>query len=150
MTEPSPEEPVHILLVEDNPGDVRLTKEAFNSIDDDVEFHVVADGESAVTYVQQYLSNGGDSPPEIILLDLNLPRIDGFGVLDFLNEEFEAAPPPVLILSSSEAEADIEKSYSKGCNAYLTKPDDIGEYASMAQAIKGFWLDAARTPVSPA
>lgn len=147
MSESSPDEPIHILLVEDNPGDVRLTQEAFDSIDREVAFHVVTDGEAAVKYVQHHLPNDTAPRPHIILLDLNLPRVDGFGVLEILEEELETPSPPVLVLSGSAAADDIEKSYRKGCNAYLTKPDDMGEYATMAHSIEDFWLDLVRTPL---
>lgn len=147
MSASSPDEAIHILLVEDNPGDVRLTQEAFDSIDREVVFHVVTDGEAAVKYVQHHLPDDTAPRPDIILLDLNLPRVDGFGVLEILTEELESPSPPVLVLSGSAAADDIEKSYRKGCNAYLTKPDDMGEYATMARSIEDFWLDLVRTPL---
>ena len=148
MTNASSSEAVHILLVEDNPGDVRLTQEAFRSIERDVEFHIVTDGEEAVKYARQHLQPDAESRPDLILLDLNLPRVDGFGVLEMLDEELDAPPPPVLILSSSDARGDIEQSYEKGCNAYLTKPDDMGTYARLAASIKEFWVEQVRPPVS--
>lgn len=86
MTDSTSAEPIHILLAEDNPGDVRLTQEAFHSIGRDVEFHVVTDGAAAVQYAQRHLQSDGESRPDLILLDLNLPRVDGFGVLEMLNE----------------------------------------------------------------
>ena len=148
MSDSTSAEPVHILLVEDNPGDVRLTQEAFRSIDRDVEFHVVTDGEAAVKYAHRHLRPDAESRPDLILLDLNLPRVDGFGVLDMLNDELEAPPPPVLILSSSGATGDVERSYEKGCNAYLTKPDEMGDYARLAESIKEFWVDQVQPPVT--
>ena len=144
MTDATSTESIHILLVEDNPGDVRLTQEAFRSIGGDVEFHVVTDGEAAAKYAQQHLKPDAESRPDLILLDLNLPRVDGFGVLDMLDEELDAPPPPVLILSSSASKSDIERSYEKGCNAYLTKPDDMDDYVRLAESIKEFWLDRVR------
>lgn len=146
MTESSPDGAVHILLVEDNPGDIRLTQEAFNSIEREIEFHVVRNGEAAVKYAHHHLTDESDSRPDFILLDLNLPRIDGFGVLEILNQELESPPPPVLILSGSTAADDIHSCYSKGCNAYLTKPDDMDEFATMARSITDFWLDWVRSP----
>lgn len=146
MTDSCSDEPVHILLVEDNPGDVRLIQEAFKSIERNVEFHVVTDGEAAIKYAQLHLMGGTNPRPDIILLDLNLPRVDGFGVLEILHERLDSPPPPVLVLSSSTNPEDINRSYEKGCNAYLTKPDDIGELASLAHSIKDFWLDIVRPP----
>lgn len=146
MAVPSTNTPIDVLLVEDNPGDVRLTQEAFNSLEREVNFHVVTDGEEAVKYVQLRLRDGTTPNPDVILLDLNLPRIDGFGVLDLLEEELDDLSPPVLILSSSDNREDIARSYEKGCNAYLTKPDDMGEFASIAQSIQNFWIDIVRHP----
>lgn len=148
MSDATSDDPLHILLVEDNPGDVRLTKEAFRSIERDVEFHVVTDGRAAIQYAHGHLRPDAESRPDLILLDLNLPRIDGFDVLDTLEEDIDAPPPPVLILSSSTAEGDIERSYEKGCSAYLTKPDDVGNYAKLAQSIKDFWCDWVQPPVA--
>lgn len=142
----SSSESIDILLVEDNPGDVRLTQEAFDSLEREVDFHVVTDGEEAVRYVQLRLCDDSIPNPDLILLDLNLPRIDGFTVLDLLDEELEDVPPPVLILSSSNDSEDIARSYRKGCNAYLTKPDDMREFASIAQSIQKFWIDIVRHP----
>lgn len=146
MTYSSSQEPIHVLHVEDNPGDVRLTQEAFNSLEREVNFHVVTDGEEAVKYVQLHLRDDATSKPDLILLDLNLPRIDGFTVLELLEEELDDLSPPVIILSSSDNSEDIAKSYQKGCNAYLTKPDDMGEFASIAQSIQDFWIDMVRHP----
>lgn len=148
MAEPTSGGPIHILLVEDNPGDVRLTQEAFRSVGHDVEFHVVTNGGAAVQYVHRHLRAGGESRPDLILLDLNLPRVDGFGVLEMLNKELDTPPPPVLILSSSARKEDINRSYEKGCNAYLTKPDDMDTYARLAESIKEFWFEWVRPPVA--
>lgn len=148
MSDATSDEPVHILLVEDNPGDVRLTREAFRSIARDVEFHVATDGESAVKYAQRHLRPGDGTRPDLVLLDLNLPRIDGFGVLDMLDGELDAPPPPVLILSSSTATRDVDRSYEKGCNAYLSKPTDMDTYAGLAESIEEFWFDRVQPPVA--
>ena len=147
MSDRAPEEPISILLVEDNPGDVRLTQEAFNSIDLEVEFQVARDGREAVQYIQQHLTAEPARSPDLILLDLNLPRVDGFEVLEYLNDEIDAPPPPVLVLSSSETADDIEQSYQKGSNAYLTKPDSMREFESMVESIKEFWFERVRHPL---
>lgn len=150
MADSSSTDPIDILLVEDNPGDVRLTQEAFESLEREVNFHVVTDGEEAVKYVQLRLLDDATPSPDLILLDLNLPRIDGFTVLELLEEELDDLSPPVLILSSSDNSEDIAKSYEKGCNAYLTKPDDMREFASIAQSIQDFWINIVRHPhISP-
>ncbi|WP_254525243.1 response regulator [Natrinema caseinilyticum] len=149
MSDATPEEPIDLLLVEDNPGDVRLTEEAFKSTDSEIEFHTISDGTEAAKYVHRLHSEGPEDGLDLVLLDLNLPRIDGFAVLEALDEEFDYPPPPVLILSSSETEEDIVKSYEKNANAYLTKPDGPMEFNSMAQAIEDFWIETARHPPAP-
>ena len=148
MSEATSDEPIHILLVEDNPGDVRLTQEGFRSIERDVEFHVVTDGKAAIQFAQQRLQPDAETRPDLILLDLNLPGVDGFDVLEMLDEDFDVPPPPVLILSSSAATGDIKRSYEKGCNAYLTKPDDMRNYTNLAQSIEDFWFEHARSAVA--
>ena len=147
MSDRAPGEPIDILLIEDNPGDVRLTQEAFNSIDLEVEFEVATDGRKAVQYIQRHLTDEPAHPLDLILLDLNLPGIDGFEVLEYLNDEIDAPPPPVLVLSSSETSDDIKQSYEKGSNAYLTKPDSMSEFEMMAESIKEFWFERVRHPL---
>ncbi|WP_254531740.1 response regulator [Natrinema gelatinilyticum] len=149
MSDTTPEEPIDLLLVEDNPGDVRLTEEAFKSTDSEIEFHTISDGAEAAKCVHRLHSEGSESDLDLVLLDLNLPQTNGFAVLDALDEEFDYPPPPVLILSSSETEEDIIKSYEKNANAYLTKPDGPMEFDSMAQAIEDFWIETARHPPAP-
>ncbi len=149
MPSHTPTEPVDILLVEDNPGDVRLTQEAFKSIDSEIEFHTVADGEEATRYFDVCGTDTERIDPDLVLLDLNLPRIDGFRILEILKEELDYPPPPILVLSSSETEADIVESYERAANAYLTKPDTPDEFDTLAQAIEDFWIDSARHPPAP-
>ncbi|ELY59090.1 response regulator [Natronolimnohabitans innermongolicus] len=149
MTAHTPSEPVDILLVEDNPGDVRLTKEAFKSIDSETEFHTVTDGEEATRYFDVCETDIEGTNPDLILLDLNLPRVDGFRILEILRSELDYPPPPILVLSSSETEEDITESYDRAANAYLTKPDTPDEFDSLAQAIEDFWIESARHPPAP-
>lgn len=149
MTSHKPIEPVDILLVEDNPGDIRLTQEAFKSIDSEIEFHTVTNGEEATRYFDVCETDNESTNPDLVLLDLNLPRVDGFDILEILGEQLEDPPPPVLVLSSSETEADIIKSYDRAANAYLTKPDDPEEFNTLAQAVEDFWIDLARHPPAP-
>lgn len=146
MSEPSADDRVTVLLVEDNPGDVRLTREAFRSIDLEVEFHVATDGEEAVKYVQRHRAEELDPTLDLILLDLNLPRIDGFHVLEYLERDADSPRPPVIVLSSSQTAEDVARSYEKGCNAYLTKPADVSELGSMAESIEKFWFDHVVLP----
>jgi len=118
MTSHTPTEPIDILLVEDNPGDVRLTREAFKTVDSDIEFHTVTDGKEATTYFDVCETDTASTDPDLVLLDLNLPRVDGLTVLETLENELDYPPPPILVLSSSETEADIVKSYDRAANAY--------------------------------
>ena len=146
MSSNTPDEPVDILLVEDNPGDVRLTREAFKSVDSEIRFHVLSDGKEATEYFHPHHEEMSNIHPDLVLLDLNLPCVDGFAVLEMLDEKLDYPPPPVLVLSSSEAKEDILKSYENAANAYLTKPNTIAEFDSMAQAIEDFWIDTVRHP----
>ncbi|TYT63375.1 response regulator [Natrialba swarupiae] len=139
---------MNILLVEDNPGDVRLTLEAFESTDSEIKFHTVTDGEEAAEYVDR--DDGAlEIHPDIILLDLNLPRVDGFTFLEHLKRDLDYPPPPVLVLSSSKTESDIRESYERAANAYLTKPRSPDEFDSLAQAIEDFWIESAQHPPAP-
>ncbi|WP_226040205.1 response regulator [Natrinema sp. DC36] len=149
MNSHTPNEPIDILLVEDNPGDVRLTREAFKAVDSDIEFHTVTDGKEATRYFDVGETSTVRTDPDLVLLDLNLPRVDGLTVLETLETELDSPPPPILVLSSSEAKADIVKSYDRAANAYLTKPDDPDEFDTLAQAIEDFWIDSARHPPAP-
>ena len=155
MSDHTPSEPVDILLVEDNPGDVRLTKEAFKSIETEVLFHTVTDGAAITEYFDLREADAGkeseteEPSPDLVLLDLNLPRMDGFGVLDLLRSELEYPPPPVLVLSGSAACEDVRESYDRAANAYLTKPDHPDEFVALAKAIEEFWLEAVQHPSTP-
>ena len=143
MNDHTPDEPVDVLLVEDNPGDVRLAQEAFRATESEISFQVIGDGKEAATYFRQ--PEDSEPCPDLVLLDLNLPRKDGLAVLEVVEEELDY-PPPVLVLSSSSAEADITASYASAANAYLTKPDAMPEFTSMAEAIERFWIDTAQQP----
>ncbi|WP_265112552.1 response regulator [Halosolutus halophilus] len=146
MTAHSPTEPIDILLVEDNPGDVRLTREAFKSTDSEIRFHTATDGDEALEHLHRCQRDDSRSCPDMILLDLNLPRVDGFTILEVLERDFEHPPPPVLVLSSSADEADIAGSYDRAANAYLTKPNTPSEFSSIARAVERFWIDSAQHP----
>lgn len=143
------DEPVNVLLVEDNPGDARLTKEAFKSVDSEIEFHTVTDGKDVEAFFGLGDAETSEVCPDLVLLDLNLPRVDGFAVLGLLQNELDFPPPPVLVLSSSRDADDIIESYDRAANAYLTKPDTPDEFDSMAQAIESFWIQAAQHPPAP-
>lgn len=136
-----------ILLVEDNPGDIRLTEEAFRESRIANTLHIVTDGIEAL----DFLHNRGeyaDAPrPDIILLDLNLPRMNGDEFLETLHEgSTDLSRIPIIVLTSSKAEEDIVKSYELQANAYMTKPVDPAEFIETIQSFKSFWLEVVRLP----
>ena len=149
MAEHTPDEPIHILLVEDNPGDVRLTQEAFESVDSEIVFHTITDGSETGKYFDIGDVSESDVSPDLVLLDLNLPRVDGFSVLRSLKNELDYPAPPILVLSGSSDESDIAESYDRAANAYLTKPRTPDEYESMARSIESFWLESVQHPPTP-
>lgn len=139
------EEPIEILLVEDNPGDVRLTEVAFEELDIPVELSVATDGNEAL----EFLSERRDEPlalPELVLLDLNLPRTGGFEFLEAIQDDAELARIPILVLTSSTACEDVVESYDLAANAYLTKPTDPNEYTDMVAVVADFWFRRAALP----
>lgn len=146
MDERSHGEPIEILLVEDNPGDVRLTEEAFDRGGVLNNLHVVKDGVEAMRYLRCEGEYEGSPQPDLILLDLNLPRKDGEEVLKDIDEDRELRRIPVVVLTSSEAEEDVVKSYELHANAYITKPVDIDQFIDVAQNLEAFWLSIVKLP----
>ncbi|WP_224448429.1 response regulator [Haloprofundus salilacus] len=145
-SEPRSAEPVDILLVEDNPGDIRLTKEAFKDGQIVNTLHVVEDGVEALDFLFQR-NDYADAPrPDLVLLDLNLPRKNGDEVLEELHENPDRRRIPVIVLTSSEAEMDVVKSYELCASGYLTKPVDPIEFIDMIQELERFWLSIMRLP----
>ncbi|WP_435146090.1 response regulator [Halobaculum sp. P14] len=135
-----PKEPADVLLVEDNPGDVRLTKEAFADGSIANTLHVVGDGVDALDFLNQ-LGGYADAPePSIVLLDLNLPRKDGDEVLEAVKADPELAHIPVVVLTSSSSREDVIASYERNANAYLTKPVDPDEFIETVEQFERFWL----------
>ncbi|RQG98654.1 response regulator [Natrarchaeobius oligotrophus] len=145
MSEPV-EEPIEILLVEDNPGDVRLTREAFKELSVDVELCVATDGKEALDLLSERRDVRPASVPDLVLLDLNLPRMDGFEFLRKIEEMPPFGQLPVLILTSSTASEDVLESYDLAANAYLTKPTGPDEYTSMVRSVVNFWFEHATLP----
>ena len=144
----SESEPVHILLVEDNPGDIRLTEEAFKEQNIKNELHVTTNGAKALDFLHR--RNGfEDAPrPDIILLDLNLPRMNGNEVLSRIREDEDELIKnvPVIVLTSSQAEEDVIQSYELQANAFLTKPVDPIEFIDTIRTFRAFWLEIVRLP----
>lgn len=137
---------IEILLVEDNPGDVRLTKEALRDGKILNNLNVVTDGVEAMAFLRRE-GDYADAPrPELILLDLNLPRKDGREVLAEIKRDEELKRIPVVILTSSAAEQDIIKSYNLHANCYVTKPVDLDQFIGVVKSIEHFWLKVVKLP----
>jgi CheY-like chemotaxis protein len=140
--------PANFLLVEDNPGDVRLTQEALKDHKVKNNLHVVTDGEEAMTFLRKQGKYKDAPRPDIILLDLNLPKKDGREVLAEIKSEPGLKTIPVVIISSSEAEQDIIKSYDLNANCYVTKPVNFDQFIKVVQSINEFWLTIVKLPGS--
>ncbi|QFU83819.1 response regulator [Natronorubrum aibiense] len=144
------EEPFELLLVEDNPGDIRLIQDAFDQLSIETTIHVTVDGNDALEFLSERYEREQAFVPDLILLDLNLPRMSGLEFLEAVQADSTFAPIPVLVVTSSAATEDILESYELAANAYLTKPTDPDEYAAMAEAVAAFWFQhAALPPLSP-
>ena len=139
---------VDILLVEDNPGDVRLTQEAFRDSKMQVRLNVVMDGEEALNYLYRRPPYENVTRPDIILLDLNIPKKDGREVLQEIKSDAVLRFLPVVVLTTSNAEQDIVKTYNLNVNAYINKPVDFERFFDIVQKIEDFWLMTAILPSS--
>ncbi len=137
---------VDILLAEDNPNDVEMTERAFQKGKFLNDVHVVNDGVEALAYLRQEGEYDGVSRPDIILLDLEMPRKDGLEVLEELESDQELSKIPVVVLTSSEAERDVVDSYKHNANAYLTKPVGYKEFQDIVRQIESFWFDVVKLP----
>lgn len=140
--------PVDILLVEDNPGDVRLTQEAFRDARIEVRLSVVMDGEEALNYLYRRGQYADVTRPDIILLDLNIPKKDGREVLQEIKRDDSLRFVPVVVLTTSNAEQDIVRTYNLNVNAYINKPVDFDRFFEIVQKIEEFWLMTAILPSS--
>jgi len=138
--------PVNILLIEDNPGDVRLTQEAFKEAGIDVHLDVAMDGLKAIQMLRKTPPYEDQNIPDLILLDLNLPKLDGREVLEKIKSDSKLKMIPVVILSTSNAEQDILNSYNLHVNCYLNKPVDFDSFYEMIKKIEDFWLRTAVLP----
>ena len=138
--------PIEVLLVEDNPGDVRLTQEAFHEANLYVRLHVASDGVEAMDFLRHEGIHANAPRPDIILLDLNLPKMDGREVLERIKKDESLKTIPTVILTTSEAETDIVKSYQLQANCYLTKPIMLEAFESLVKSINEFWMTKVRLP----
>lgn len=150
MTEEPPihVRPIDILLVEDNPGDIRLTRECLKEAKVRNTLHVVNNGEEALDYLHQRERFAGASRPDLILLDLNMPRMDGREFLARFKREDSFKRIPVVVLTISKAEEDILKSYDLHANCYIVKPIDFDQFFKVVRSIEDFWLTVVRLPQS--
>jgi len=137
---------MNVLLVEDSPGDVRLTQEAFRAADVSIQLHVVTDGVEAMAFLHQQGAHADAPRPDFILLDLNLPKMDGREVLARIKADAGLKTIPTVILTTSEAEDDIVSSYELQANCYLSKPVQLPDFMDLVRSVNSFWLTMAKLP----
>ena len=140
--------PVELLLVEDNPGDVRLTQEALKEGTLEVNLSVARDGVEAIDFLRHRAPFTNAPLPDLILLDLNLPRKNGREVLSEIKSDPLLRRIPVLVMTTSRADQDIQKAYSLNANCYITKPMDLDEFLRIVKSIEDFWLRTVTLPRS--
>jgi two-component system, chemotaxis family, response regulator Rcp1 len=138
--------PIEILLVEDNPGDVRLAVEALRDAKVANRLHIVEDGVEAMSFLRREGRYADVPQPNLILLDLNLPRKDGREVLAEIKQDADLKRIPVVILTSSAAEQDVVQAYNLYANCYITKPMDLDQFLKVVRSIEDFWLIVATLP----
>lgn len=142
----APVRPVSILLVEDNAGDVRLIEESLKAYKTRNLLHVVEDGEQALAFLRREGEYSDAARPDLILLDLSLPRKDGREVLAEIKRDDDLKRIPVVVLTGSNAEEDILRSYEQHANCYITKPIDLDQFARMVRGIEEFWFAIVKLP----
>lgn len=147
MNEPEPtKELVHILLVEDNPGDVILTQEAFAENKLRNQLHVASDGEEALAFLRRESGHEEAPRPDIILLDLNLPKLGGRDVLKIIKSDARLRSIPVVILTTSADEVDICEAYRAHANCFITKPVDLDQFLQAIRSVHNFWIEVVKLP----
>jgi chemotaxis family two-component system response regulator Rcp1 len=139
--------PIEILMVEDNPGDVRLTVEALKETKLNNNLNIVKNGVEALAYLRREGEYANAARPDLILLDLNLPKKDGREVLREIKEDQDLGRIPVVILTTSQAEEDILRTYDLHANCYISKPVDLEQFTQVVQSIEFFWLTIVKLPV---
>jgi chemotaxis family two-component system response regulator Rcp1 len=138
--------PIEILMVEDNPGDVRLTQEALKDAKVSNTLRVVEDGVAALDYLYRRGAYSDAPRPDLILLDLNLPRKNGREVLEEIKQDAHLKSIPVVILTTSQAEEDVVRAYSLHANCYIRKPVDFAQFSKIVRTIEDFWLSIVTLP----
>ncbi|MCB1502116.1 MAG: response regulator [Bauldia sp.] len=146
MTSERPGRPVEILLIEDNPADVRLTQEGLKEAKIATHLHVMMDGKEALDFLFRRGPHAGAVRPDVILLDLNLPGVDGRTILSQVKNEPNLKVIPVVILTSSEAESDNIKSYESYANSFISKPIDFEGFLRVVHSIEDFWFTVVKLP----
>ena len=146
MTDHDPSTPIRILLVEDNPGDVRLTQEAFKEGRIENVMDIVTDGEQALAFLRRENGFTDAARPDLILLDLNLPKKGGREVLSEIKSDPALRRIPVVVLTTSTAEADILATYDLHANSYVAKPIELDDFLTAVRSIEDFWLSVVRLP----
>ena len=146
MRSPTSAMPIEILLVEDNPGDARLTAEALNDAKVLNTLTVVQDGVEALTYLRREGRYSEAPRPDVVLLDLNLPKKDGREVLAEIKEDPDLKRIPVVVLTTSKAEEDIARTYDLHGNCYISKPVDLDQFMTVVKSIENFWFTVVRLP----
>ena len=135
-----------ILLIEDNPADIRLMLEILRESEVPHDFHIATDGEEGLQFLRKAPPFESRPSPDIIFLDLNLPKVDGREVLKEVKEDPALRRIPVVVMSTSEAPEDVTLAYNHYANCFITKPSDVAEFTRVAEMINGFWLRIARLP----
>jgi CheY-like chemotaxis protein len=138
-----------VLLIEDNPGDVRLTQEAFRESGDQIDLQVVMDGVEAVAYLMREKEYADSPVPDLILLDLNLPKWGGRQVLDKVKKDDKLKRIPIVVLTTSNASADVSACYDLHANCFINKPVDFDNFFLIIQRIQDFWLKTVTLPAQP-
>jgi two-component system, chemotaxis family, response regulator Rcp1 len=141
--------PAQVLLVEDNPNDAQPIREAFLAVDPSIQVYVASDGAEAMAFLRQEGGNADAPRPDFILLDLSLPKMHGCEVLAQIKEDFDLRTIPVAILTNSENEADIARTYQLHANCYLNKPSQFEGFKSLMESITDFWLTRVKLPPKP-
>ena len=139
-------DPIEILLVEDSPGDVRLTREAFKDAKVHINLRVASDGAEAMDFLNRAGEHANALRPDLILLDLNLPKKDGREVLEEIKQSPTLKSIPVVVLTTSASDADILRSYKLHANCYITKPVDLDGFLNVVRSIDNFWLSVVQLP----
>jgi len=137
---------MRVLLVEDNPADVQLTLTALRDARSHNQVHVVADGEEALTFLKRQGANINSPRPDLVFLDLSLPKVDGYQVLEAMKADPSLRRIPVVVISGSRSEVDIARAYDDQISAYLVKPPGVNEYFAAIRSLKELWFHAAALP----